>query len=197
MQSTAARLSVVPESLIQNFGSLLGRAAGFRNLPFHLTGANFILRNAAGFARAGVNHRRGAGLKLPGATRGDENVAIVAVEAFDQFHGLSPLILGHRILISESCRSSFVVLRQRKPRTALLFSHEIKLTGAYALQIWLRKTIPAIPSHRGPFKRSQNRPQPVANAGQAAVVRKRHDFSLLVRERVPRAEQAFGAHDCL
>src|ERR1700675_4718500 len=89
-------LGVVPESLIKNLGRLLGRAASFRNLPLHLTRADFILRNAAGFARVGLHHRRSAGLKLAGAPRRYQNVAIVAVEAFDQFHGVSPLLLATR-----------------------------------------------------------------------------------------------------
>jgi hypothetical protein len=41
-------------------------------------------------------------LQLPGAPGGDQNVAIVAVEAFDQFHGFSPLLPGCKILIAES-----------------------------------------------------------------------------------------------
>src|SRR5258706_3972694 len=133
MQSAAARLGVVPESLIQNFGSLLGGAASFWNLPLHLACADFILRDTARFAGIGLNHRGGAGLELPGATGGDQNVAIVAVEAFDQFHGFSPLVLGHKILISESCQSSFlvIVLRQRKLRTASLFSHETQGYGGF------------------------------------------------------------------
>src|ERR1700689_5258476 len=110
MRSTAERLRVVPESLIQNLSGLLGRAASFRNLPLHLARADFILRDAARLAGVGLHHRWGSGLQLAGAPRGDQNITIVAVEAFDQFHGLSPLQLGHKILISENCRSSLLLL---------------------------------------------------------------------------------------
>jgi hypothetical protein len=44
---------------------------------------------------------------LAGAPGGDQNVAIVAVEAFDQFHGFSPLLPGYKILIAESWCASF------------------------------------------------------------------------------------------
>src|ERR1700733_1996087 len=92
----------VSESLVQNFCGLLGCAASFGDLPLHFACANFILRDAARFAGAGLNHRRGSRLQLPGAPGGDQNVAIVAVEAFDQFHGFSPLLPGCKILIAES-----------------------------------------------------------------------------------------------
>src|SRR5258708_38073674 len=90
MIATANALGVVSESLIQNFGSLLGGTASFRDLPLLFACADFILRDTARFAGIGLNHRRSAGLQLPGATGGDQNVAIVTVEAFDQFHGFSP-----------------------------------------------------------------------------------------------------------
>jgi hypothetical protein len=80
----------LPESFIQFFGGLLGGAAGFGDFPFDLAGADFILRNAAGLAGVSLNHRGRSGLQLAGAPGGDQNVAIVAVEAFDQFHRLSP-----------------------------------------------------------------------------------------------------------
>jgi hypothetical protein len=40
-------------------------------------------------------------LQLASAAGGDQNVTIVAVEAFDQFHGFSPLLPGCTILIAE------------------------------------------------------------------------------------------------
>src|SRR5580704_2691016 len=87
-------LGVRPEGLIQNVGGLLGRAASFGDLPFHFTRADLVLCNAARFAGVGLDHRRRSGLQLPRAPCGDQNVAIVAVEAFDQFHGFSPLGTG-------------------------------------------------------------------------------------------------------
>ena len=81
----------MPESLIQNIGGLLGRAAGFGDLPFNLACADFVLRDAAGFAGVSLDYRRGSGLQLAGAPCGDKNITVVAVEALDQFHGFSPL----------------------------------------------------------------------------------------------------------
>jgi hypothetical protein len=40
-------------------------------------------------------------LQLAGSPGGDQNVAIVAVEAFDQFHIFSPLVPGYKILTAE------------------------------------------------------------------------------------------------
>jgi hypothetical protein len=105
-QSMGNALSVVAESLIQNFGGLLSGAARFRDFPFHLASADFILRDAAGFAGICLYHRRSARLQLSGAPGGDQNVAIVAVEAFNQFHGLFPPVTGTQILIAESWYAS-------------------------------------------------------------------------------------------
>jgi hypothetical protein len=84
-------LRVVSESLVENIGGLFSRAARFGNLPFHFARANLVLRDAAGFAGISLNHGRGSGLQLAGAPGGDQNISVVAVEAFDQFHGFSPL----------------------------------------------------------------------------------------------------------
>jgi hypothetical protein len=46
-------------------------------------------------------------LQLSGAPRRHQYVTIVAVEAFDQFHGLSPLVPGLRISIAESLCAVF------------------------------------------------------------------------------------------
>src|ERR1700733_3849909 len=102
------KLRVVPENLIERFSSLLSGAAKFRNFPLHLARSNFVLRDAARFAGVGLNHRRSSRLQLPSTPGGDQNVAIVAVEAFDQFHGLSlPPSRDARFLIAESYRASF------------------------------------------------------------------------------------------
>jgi hypothetical protein len=105
-QETFFKLSVVTESLIQNFGGLFGGAAYFGNLPFHFAGADFVLRDTAGFAGIGLNHRRSSGLELAGAPRGDQNVSIIAIEAFDQLHGFSPWYRV-QVSIAESWNASF------------------------------------------------------------------------------------------
>jgi hypothetical protein len=87
-------LSVVAENLFQSFSGLLCGAARFRDLPLHFAGADFILRDAAGFAGIGLHYRRRSRLQLASAPGGDQNVAIVAVEAFDQFHGILSLVAG-------------------------------------------------------------------------------------------------------
>src|SRR5580658_8732293 len=79
------------QRLVEIFGGLLGGAAKFGNLPLHFAGANFILRDAARLAGTGVDHGRCAGLELPRASSCHQNIAVVAVEAFDQLHGDSPL----------------------------------------------------------------------------------------------------------
>src|SRR5579859_570171 len=95
---------VLPQRLIQSLFGLLGSGAGFGNLPLHLAGANFILRDAAGLAGIGVDHGRGAGLELPRAPCRHQNVSVVAVKTFDQLHGSSPLITSFRSLNAD-CRS--------------------------------------------------------------------------------------------
>jgi len=62
----------------------------FRNDPFHFAGTDFILRDAARFTGTGFDYRRSAALELAGPASGHEDVAIVAVEAFDQLHNYSP-----------------------------------------------------------------------------------------------------------
>src|ERR1700724_2316003 len=134
-QSLGNALSVVTESLIHNFGGLLSGAARFRDFPFHLAGADFILRDAAGFAGICLYHRRSARMQLPGALGGDQNVAIVAVKAFNQFHGLFPPCDRDANL---DCRKLVrLVVCQRKLRTPLLFSHETQGCGGSRSPIWL------------------------------------------------------------
>src|SRR5580658_9567367 len=80
------QFSVLPQRLIQRFPGLLRSAAVVWNFPFHLAGSDFILRDTAGFAGTGIDHGRRAGLKLACAASCDQNVTVVAVEAFDQLH---------------------------------------------------------------------------------------------------------------
>src|ERR1700693_1104381 len=187
----AARLRVVSESLVQDFGGLLGGAARFRNLPLHLARADFVLRNAAGFAGIGLNHRRGSGLPLAGAAGRDQNIAIVAVEAFDQFHGLSPLHTGLQISIAESWLPKVGALRSspRSQELLLLFSHEIQDCGGCPLQIWLRRIAPCGLIRR--LKRIQYGFQAVANVDQPAAVREGRDCRFLSGKRWPGTLQAF------
>jgi hypothetical protein len=62
---------------------------------------------------------------LAGTPGGDQNVAIVAVEAFDQFHEILSLVAGTQILIAESCCASFVC----NAKAYVLFSHETQPNG--------------------------------------------------------------------
>src|ERR1035441_4610243 len=93
-QRSAITKSTIPlvlaQGLVESLFGLLGGAPGFRNLPLHFAGADFILRDAAGLAGIGVDHRRRTGLKLARAPRCHQNVSVVAVKAFDQLHWDSP-----------------------------------------------------------------------------------------------------------
>jgi hypothetical protein len=71
-------------------GDFSNRFGGFRNHPLDLTCANFILRDTARFAGTGLYDRGRATLELAGPTGGHEDIAIVAVEAFDQLHTVLP-----------------------------------------------------------------------------------------------------------
>jgi hypothetical protein len=92
--SEREKLRLVSENLIERFGSLFGGAAGLRNFPFHLTRADFILRDATGLAGIGLYHRRRSRLQLACTAGGDQDITIVAVEAFDQFHEILSLATG-------------------------------------------------------------------------------------------------------
>src|ERR1035438_9649701 len=84
-------LRVFRENLAQGFARSLDREfRQFRNQPFHLARLDFILRDAAWFARNSVNHGWSAPLQLPGTPRRYEYIAIVAVKSLDQLHR-SPL----------------------------------------------------------------------------------------------------------
>jgi hypothetical protein len=84
-------LSVGLPALIKRFlGGFDRRFRGFRNDPFHFAGPDFILRDAARFTGTGFNYRRSAALELASPSSGHEDVAIVAIEAFDQLHNYSP-----------------------------------------------------------------------------------------------------------
>ena len=82
---------ILPQGFVESLGSLLGSAASFRNFPFHFARLDLVLRDAAGLAGIRVDDGGGAGLELPRTTRRDQDVAIVAVEAFDQLHWDVPL----------------------------------------------------------------------------------------------------------
>jgi len=63
----------------------LGR---FRDDPFHLSGADFILSDAAWLSGTGFHDWRRSTLELAGAASSDKDVSVIAVEAFDQLHKL-------------------------------------------------------------------------------------------------------------
>jgi hypothetical protein len=84
-------LGVGLTALIQCFlGGFYRRLRCFGNDPFHFAGADLVLRDAARFTGTGFDYRRSAALELAGTASGHEDVAIVAVEAFDQLHNYSP-----------------------------------------------------------------------------------------------------------
>src|ERR1700687_4108275 len=93
LQEIGAILRVFRENLIQSLAR--GHYRQFRNLrnqPFHLARLDFILGDAAGFARSGIDHRGCAALQLSCPSRRYQNVAVVAVEPFNQLHTLSPAL---------------------------------------------------------------------------------------------------------
>ena len=99
---------VLSQRLVERLFRLLGSGAGLRNFPLHLSGANFILRDAAGLAGICVDHRRGALLHLPRPPCCHQDVSVVAVKAFDQLHWDSPLKTGSKF---NHCRASNIVFR--------------------------------------------------------------------------------------
>src|SRR5271163_3800704 len=125
------RLRVVPESLIQHLRGLLGRAASFRDLPFHFARADFILGNAAGLTGIGLHYRRRSGLQLAGSPGRDQNVAIVAVETFDQFHGILSLAIGTaRFSSSKLPVSLFLFFSGGSQEPLPYFPTKLKVVGA-------------------------------------------------------------------
>src|SRR6201981_1039542 len=75
------------ESLAGDLSCGLGN---FGDAPFHLPGTDFVLGDAARLAGTGLYDRRRATLELAGPAGGHEDIAIVAVEAFDQLHTVLP-----------------------------------------------------------------------------------------------------------
>jgi hypothetical protein len=71
-------------------GGLRSGLGNFGDDPFHLPGTDFVLGDAARLAGTGLYDRRRATLELAGPTGGHEDIAIVAVEAFDQLHTVLP-----------------------------------------------------------------------------------------------------------
>src|ERR1700724_2977975 len=100
--------SVLAQGLVESLSRLLGGSSRFRNLPLHLAGTNFILRDAAGLAGICVDHGRCTRLQLPRPPCCHQNVSVVAVKAFDQLHWDSPLKTGAKF---NHCRASNIVFR--------------------------------------------------------------------------------------
>src|SRR5580704_7754954 len=95
---------VLAQRFVEGFGGLLGDAASFGNLPLHLAGADFILRDAARLAGISVHHRRCARLELPRTPRRYQYVPVVAVEAFNQLHLGSPSMIKSAVESVSSVR---------------------------------------------------------------------------------------------
>src|SRR5437868_4802955 len=75
------------ESLAGDLSCGLGN---FGDDPFHLPGTDFVLGDAGRVAATGLYDRSSATLELPGPAGGHEDIAIVAVEAFDPLHTVLP-----------------------------------------------------------------------------------------------------------
>src|SRR5215475_9949461 len=78
-------------SLVQRFaGYFRCGLGGVHDRPLHLPSTDFVLGDPAGFARTGFNYRRRSTLELAGAAGGDQDITVVAVEAFNQLHRILP-----------------------------------------------------------------------------------------------------------
>src|SRR5579864_1988489 len=90
--ATAARpLCVSLRSWIESLAGDLSCGLGnFGDDPFHLPSTDLVLGDAARLAGTGLYDRRRATLELAGPAGGHEDIAIVAVEAFDQLHTVLP-----------------------------------------------------------------------------------------------------------
>jgi hypothetical protein len=75
------------DRFIQNLaGEVNGGSGNFWNHPLHLAGFNFILRDAAWFARGCLDYWRRATLQLARSARRYQDVPIIAVKPFYQLH---------------------------------------------------------------------------------------------------------------
>src|SRR5215475_9944681 len=75
------------KTCIRGFRRGLGN---FRDQPFNFAGLDFILCDATGLARTGIDHRWSSTLQLPRPPCRYQDIAIVAVKTFDELHELSP-----------------------------------------------------------------------------------------------------------
>src|SRR5215469_12052449 len=80
-------LGICRSAGLQHFASGLDRRlGGFWNDPLYFSSADFILSDTAGLAGTGFDNRRRTTLELACAASSDEDVTVIAVEAFDQLH---------------------------------------------------------------------------------------------------------------
>src|SRR5260370_42509556 len=80
-------LAFLSDGLIEQIADDFNRRrGGFGNDPFDLARLDLVLCDAAGFARMCLDHRRRSTLQLPGTTRRDQNVPIIAIETVNQLH---------------------------------------------------------------------------------------------------------------
>src|ERR1700756_4819861 len=90
-ETGASPLCVSMRSWIESLAGDLSCGLGnFGDDPFHLPGTDFVLGDAARLAGTGLYDRRRATLELAGPAGGHQDIAIVAVEAFDQLHTVLP-----------------------------------------------------------------------------------------------------------
>src|SRR5579862_7360390 len=88
LQST---LRFFGQRLLQDFAGDFGRATRhFGDHPLHLAGPDLILGDAARLAGGGLDRWRRSTLELPCTPRGHQDVPVIAVKPFDQFHYVLP-----------------------------------------------------------------------------------------------------------
>jgi hypothetical protein len=83
-ESTLFLIVAVPANGSQYLGGgLEGSLFRLRDLPLHSAGLDLFFGDATGFPRGGFNHGTSAILYLTSAARGHQDIAIIAVEAFN------------------------------------------------------------------------------------------------------------------
>src|SRR3954471_13438495 len=77
--------------IVQHFRRDIDRCLwDFRNHPFHLAGFDFVLRNPARLSGMSVDDRRRTTLQLPRPAGRHQDIAIVAIESFNELHRRLP-----------------------------------------------------------------------------------------------------------
>src|SRR5438105_8712547 len=92
-QSSVASLSgsLVSDGFVEELARHLSRRLLRRgDEPLDFSGDDLVLRNTAGLTRVGFDHRSGTRLQRACTARRYQDVAVIAIKAFHQFHGASP-----------------------------------------------------------------------------------------------------------